>query len=217
AAAIAEANAALAKGASYRNKSHPIYEIPWRLLVGPEGSGKTSILINSGIEPQLLAGHAGEIGAITSTRVCNVWLAKNTIFVEIAGRFFDGDLVRWTQLLRVIRGTESVPLWRRLLGKGEQTVTLRGVIGCCDLREFGAASADPQRFERYCRNWHDRLRAISDVFGIRIPVYQVITKSDGVTFFQEFFHQLPESDTKQVLGCTLSQTPSVSTQPGEAF
>src|SRR5262245_31536718 len=116
-----------------------------------------------------------------------------------------------------MRGTESVPLWRRLLGKREQTVTLRGVIGCCDLREFSAASADPQRFERYCRNWHDRLRAISEVFGIRVPVYQVITKSDGVTFFQDFFQQLPESDTKQVLGCTLSQRPSVAAAPGEAF
>ena len=215
AAAIAEANATLAKAPDFKTQRDPIYRLPWRLLIGPEGSGKTSILVNSGIEPQLLAGHTGEIGTSPGTRLCNIWLAKNTIFIEIGGRLFDGDLTRWTQLLRVIRGTNSVPFWQRLLGKGEQNVTLRGVIGCCDLREFTGASADPQRFERYCRNWHDRLRAISEVFGIRYPVYQVITKCDGIPFFQEYFHQLPESETKQVLGCTLSHAAILS--PGEVF
>jgi len=217
AAAIAEANATLAKSPNFRNKRYPIYQLPWRLLVGPEGSGKTSILLNSGLDPQPLFRHAGETSSSAPTRICNVWLAKNTIFVEIAGRFFSGDLARWTQLLRVIRGTESVPLWRRLLGWREQKAKLRGVVACSDLREFTAASADPQRFEKYCRNWHDRLRAISEVFGARYPVYQVITKCDGVPFFQEFFHQLPESDTKQVLGCTLTENPSALSTPGEVF
>jgi type VI secretion system protein ImpL len=214
AAAISEASAALAKAGDFRAQRDPIYRLPWRLVIGPEGSGKTSLVLNSGIEPQLLSGHAGEIGTTPGTRLCNIWLAKNTIFLEIGGRLFDGDLSRWTQLLRVVRGTDSVPFWRRLLGRQQHTTTLRGVIGCTDLREFTAASADPQRFERYCRNWNDRLRAISEVFGLKYPVYQVITKCDGIPFFQEYFHQLPESDTKQVLGSTLSN-PVLA--PGEVF
>jgi type VI protein secretion system component VasK len=184
--AIAEANTNLAKGPEHRYRRYPIYELPWRLLVGPEGSGKTSILLNSGIEPQLLSGQAAESGGTTSTRICNVWLAKSTIFCEIPGRFFDGDLARWTQLLRVLRGTKPLPLWQRLLGKREPTVDLRGVIGCCDLREFTSASADPQRFERYCRNWHDRLSAISDVFryprSLQSPTALPSSRSSFISF-----------------------------------
>jgi type VI secretion system protein ImpL len=216
AAAIAEANATLTKAPDFKTQSDPIFRLPWRLIIGPEGSGKTSILLNSGLEPQLLSVNASDVGTKTSTRLCNIWLAKNTIFLEISGRFFDGDLARWTQLLRVIHGTDSVPPWRRLLGKGQQTVKLRGVIACSELREYTGASADPQRFERYCRNWHDRFRAIGEVFGIRYPVYHVITKCDGIPYFTEYFRHFPEPDTRQVLGCTL-RTPDASPGPGEVF
>jgi type VI secretion system protein ImpL len=215
AAAIAEANATLTKAQDFKTQTDPIYRLPWRFIIGPEGSGKTSILLNSGVEPQLLSVNASDVGTKTSTRLGNVWLAKNTIFFEIAGRFFDGDLARWTQILRVIRGADSVAPWRRLLGKRQQTVTLRGVIACSELREFTRASADPQRFERYCRNWQDRFRAISEVFG-RYPVYHVITKCDGIPYFKEYFHHFPEPDTKQVLGCTL-RVPDASPRPGEVF
>jgi len=139
AAALAEANATLAKAPDYMNQRRPLYRLPWRLIIGPAGSGKTSLLVNSGLEPQLLAGHARETETAASTRLCNIWLAKNTIFIELAGRFFDGDIARWNQLLRVMRGTESVPLWKRLLGQREQTGTLRGVIACSDLRQFTGA------------------------------------------------------------------------------
>jgi type VI secretion system protein ImpL len=217
AAALAEANTALAKAPGYTGQRDPIYGLPWRLLIGPQGSGKTSTFLNSEVEPKLLAGQVGETGANAPTRLCNVWLAKNTIFLELGGRVFDGDLVRWTQLLRVVRATQSVPFWRRLLGKREQTISLRGVVAFCDLREFTAASADPQRLERSSRHLHDRLTAIGEVFGARIPVYQVITKCDGIPFFEEFFHQLPEGETRQVLGCTLFHKRSGPAEPGEVF
>jgi type VI secretion system protein ImpL len=215
--AIAEANAALTKAPEYASQRNPIYRLPWRLLIGPEGSGKTSLFVNSGMEAQLLSGLDGRTATQGATQLCNLWLANNTIFAEIGGRAFDGDLGRWTQLLRVIRGTKPIPLWRRLLGQREDTVALRGVVGVCDLREFSAASGDPQRFERSCRHWHDRLMAIGEVFGIRFPVYQVITKCDGIPFFKEFFHQLPESDTQQVLGCTLPFSLASPAEPGQIF
>jgi len=215
--AIAEANAALIRAPEYASQRNPIHRLPWRLLIGPEGSGKTSLFVNSGMEAQLLSGQDGRTATQGATQLCNLWLANNTIFAEIGGRAFDGDLGRWTQLLRVIRGSKTIPLWRRLLGQREDTIALRGVVGVCDLREFSAASGDPQRFERSCRHWHDRLMAIGEVFGIRFPVYQVITKCDGIPFFKEFFHQLPESDTQQVLGCTLPFSLAAPTEPGQIF
>jgi type VI secretion system protein ImpL len=214
---IAEANNSLRKAPGYGEEAAPIYRLPWRLLMGPENSGKSSTFLNSELEPQLLAGRVAVPGVNSSGQICNLWLAKNTIFAELSGKAFDGDLARWTQLLGVLRGTRSVSTWRRLLGKREPTIQLRGVIGFCDLREFTTASADPQRFERYSRNWQDRLKAVGDVFGVRFPVYLLITKCDGIPFFQEFFHAFPESDTRQVLGCTLPFRSSESAAPGEIF
>ena len=115
AALIADANAALAKAPGYagsRGKS-PLSGLPLYLLIGPEGAGKTSTFLNSGVEPQLLAGQASG-SAPVSTRLCNLWLAKNAVFAEISGRVFSGEISRWSELLSVLRGKASVPFWRRL-------------------------------------------------------------------------------------------------------
>ena len=121
------------------------------------------------------------------------------------------------QLLKILRGTDSIPLWRRVLGKPAKRLDLRGVIGFCDVQEFTGASADPQRFEKYCRTWQERLRAIGEVFGIEFPVYQVITKCDVIPFFPDFFRQLPESETGQVLGCTFPLHKIDASQTREVF
>ncbi|HYR91340.1 MAG TPA: ImcF-related family protein [Terriglobia bacterium] len=217
AALIAEANAALAKAPAFADKGTraPLYSLPWYLLIGPEGSGKTSTFLNSGVEPQSLAGQV--TGPMPSNRIGNFWLAKDAIFVEVSGKAFSGDSDRWIQLLRVLRGADSVPSWRRLLGTPENTLALRGVIGFSDVQEFRGASADPQRFEKYCRNWQERLRGIGEVFGVEFPVYHVITKCDEIPFFPDFFRQLPEVETGQVLGCTFPLHRIEASQPGEVF
>ena len=201
---IAQANTVLGKGpAATGGQGKSLSSFPLYLLIGPEGSGKTSTFLNSGVEPQLLAGQSGPAAAPGSTRLCNLWLARNAIFVEISGRAFSGDLGRWRQLLKGLRGETPVPLWRRLWDEPPKAIDVRGVIGFCDVKELIGAEADPQRFERHCQHWQERLRAIGEVFGTEFPVYQVIAKCDAIPFFPDFFRRLPESEANQIFGCTL--------------
>ncbi len=204
AALIADANATLAKAPAYAAKraSTPLSGMPLYLLIGPEGSGKTSTFRDSGLEPQLLAGQVAGTAPLIPTRLCNLWLAKDAIFAELSGRAFSGDLSRWTQLLQVLRGGSSVPLWRRLWKEPEKGFALRGVIGFCDVKEY-IGTPNPQLLERRSRDWQQRLLAIGEVFGAEFPVYQIVTKCDAITFFRDFFRRLPESDANQVLGCTV--------------
>lgn len=200
---IAEANASLAKAPAYAGAGRtPLTELPWYLLIGPEGSGKTSTFLNSGLEPVLLAGQVAGSAPVVSTKLCNLWLARNAIFVEISGRAFGGDMSRWTQLLRVLRGQSQVPLWRRLWGEPEPGLALQGVVAFCDVKEFTGASNE-QLSERNCRLWQERLRAIGEVFAVDFPVYQVITKCDAIPFFSDYFRRLREPEANQILGSTL--------------
>jgi type VI secretion system protein ImpL len=189
--------------------------MPLYLLIGPEGSGKTSTFLNSATEPQLLAGQG--TAPVAPTRLCNLWLAKDAIFAEISGRMFAAELSRWSQLLGVLRGQVAVPFWRRVWGEPEPRMNLRGVIAFCDSKELTGASSDPQRLERYSRDWQERLRSIADKFGAEIPVYVVITKCDKIPFFSDFFRRLPESEVNQVLGCTLPTRNLQAARPGEVF
>jgi type VI secretion system protein ImpL len=202
---ITQANAALGKlpGSAAAGAIKSLSSFPLYLLIGPEGSGKTSTFLNSGVEPQLLAGEASGTASISSTRLCNIWLGRNAVFIELSGRAFSGDLGRWIALLRGLRGDKQVSGWRRFWQEPPRGLDLRGVIGFCDVKELIGASADPQRFERHCRNWQERLRAIAEVFGLEFPVYQVIAKCDAVPFFPDFFRRLPEPEASQILGSTL--------------
>ena len=216
-ALIAEANAGLAKAPSLvgRRGGASLGTMPLYLLIGAEGSGKTSTFLNSGTEPQLLAGQG--TAPVAPTRLCNLWLAKDAIFAEIGGRVFAGDLSRWSQLLGVLRGRAAVPFWRRLWGEPEPEMDLRGAIAFCDSKELTGASSDPQRLERYSRDWQERLRSIAELFGAGFPVYLVITKCDKIPFFSDFFRRLPESEVNQVLGCTLPAHDPQAARPNEIF
>jgi type VI secretion system protein ImpL len=216
-ALIAEANTVLAKAPSFTGRPGvpPIATLPLYLLVGPEGSGKTSTFLNSGLEPQLLAGQG--IMPVAPTRVSNIWLAKNAIFVEIGGRAFGENLGRWSQLIDTLRGHSALPLWRRIWGDFGGQMDLRGVIAFCDSKELTGASSDPQRLERYGRDWQERLRAIAEQFGSEFMVYFVVTKCDKIPFFSDFFRRLPESQAGQVLGSTLEVHTPQASRPSEVF
>ena len=63
-------------------ESSKVSRLPVILLLGDAGSGKTTAVLNSGLEPELLAGHVFEDTAIASTQSVNIWLARQTIVVE---------------------------------------------------------------------------------------------------------------------------------------
>jgi len=218
-ALIAEANATLAKASAYAGtqEEDPLFSLPLYLLIGPEGSGKTSNFLNSDLDPQLLAGQAFGPTPFASTRLCNLWLAKNAVFVELSGRLFSGDLARWTQLLEVLRGKPSLSFWRRLWGESEKKWLLRGVIAFCDVKELTGATGDPQRLDRQSRDWQERLRAVGEAFGVEFPVYQVFTKCDTIPYFPDFFRRLPEPEARQVLGCTLPVRKAGADRTAEVF
>jgi type VI secretion system protein ImpL len=60
------ASAQLAKGARICN-------LPAILLLGEASSTKTTTMLHSGLEPELLAGQVYEHGNITATRTANLW------------------------------------------------------------------------------------------------------------------------------------------------
>jgi len=175
--------------------------MPLYLLIGSEGSGKTSTFRDSGLDPVLLAGQPAEGMLLASSAPCSLWLARGAIFAEISGRAFSGDL-RWTKLLRVLRAEPPMPWWRTLWGAPDQGLSLRGVIGFCDVKEFTGPS-DVQVAERRIHLWRERLDTIGEVFSSEFPVFQVISKCDTIPFFADFFKRLPEPEAKQIFGCTL--------------
>jgi type VI secretion system protein ImpL len=191
-------------------------DLPLYLLVGPEGAGKTSTFVNSTLEPASLSGQPSASGQATiPTRVCNIWLAKNALFIELGGRAFSGDLGRWASLLRTLRGGSTLSRWQRFLKESDSGLNLRGILAFGDVKEFIGASSPQgrEKLDRLSSLWRDRLGAITEVFGRQFPVYWITTKTDLVPYFADYFGRLRGTELAQTFGCTLPSVPANGAMP----
>jgi type VI secretion system protein ImpL len=168
--------------------------LPVTLVVGPRGGTKTTLLANSGLDPELLAGEVYRGDLVAPTDVTNLWYAGDTVWVEAGGPLLE-DAPRWERLGRLLRP-------RRLgavLGRGAQPP--RQVVVCLSCESFqlqGAAEAIPST----ARALRDRLADLSLALGVRLPVYVFFTKADRIPHFAEFVKTLTRDEIRDFMGAT---------------
>jgi len=81
------------------SKRGSIGSLPVVFILGESNSAKTSTILHSGLEPELLAGHVFHDSDVVPTATINVWFAKETIFIEAGGKLAT-DSHAWMHLLR---------------------------------------------------------------------------------------------------------------------
>ncbi|MFM8332861.1 MAG: type VI secretion protein IcmF/TssM N-terminal domain-containing protein, partial [Candidatus Methylumidiphilus sp.] len=69
-----------------------LYELPWYMIIGAPGSGKTTALVNSGLKFPL-AGPTGKasVKGVGGTRNCDWWFADEAVLLDTAGRYTTQD------------------------------------------------------------------------------------------------------------------------------
>ena len=103
----------LGKGARFAS-------LPALFVIGARGSTKTTTIVQSGLDPELLAGHVYQEGNVVApTRFVNAWFARQWVFVE-AGAATLADASQWSKLIHRMRpGTDAGgPLARGLSRHG---------------------------------------------------------------------------------------------------
>ncbi len=62
-----------------------LYELPWYVIIGPPGSGKTTALVNSGLHFPLAAQlGAGAVRGVGGTRNCDWWFTDQAVLLDTA-------------------------------------------------------------------------------------------------------------------------------------
>ncbi len=181
------ASSNLAKGAKLTN-------LPMVFVIGDAGSTKSSTILNSGLDPELLAGSVYQDTTVIPTRLANIWLARNMIFVEAGGKLL-AEPQRWIRLLQRLRPSRLLSAMR-----GEQAP--RAALVCLDAETFVRAGA-ADALALASRNLQKRLSELSQEFGISFPVYVLVAKMNRLAFFEDFVRNLTAEETGQVLGATL--------------
>lgn len=190
---IAAAEARLA--ASSLTSESRLARLPIALVLGPRGSTKTSVLMNSGLDPELLAGEVVRGDAVIPTDPVNVWYAQGTILVEAGGPLLD-DADRWRRLV----GHLQPRRFAAAVGRGRQASRIAIVTFPCD--EFLKPGAS-QSMAAMARQLRARLSEASQQLGIRLPVYLLFTRTDRLPFFTDYVRSFSTAEAQQVLGATL--------------
>ncbi|MGK6316971.1 type VI secretion system membrane subunit TssM [Neorhizobium sp. DT-125] len=171
-----------------------IYELPWYVIFGAPGSGKTTALTNSGLKfPLGDALGSNSVQGIGGTRHCNWWFTDEAILIDTAGRYTTQD---------DLNGTAKAG-WEGFLGllrKYRRSQPINGVLVTLSIGDLLSRDAEAQREE--IRAIRQRLSELDEFLQARVPVYLVLTKADLLTGFVEFFDSFNKSDREQVWGTT---------------
>ncbi len=90
-----------------------LYELPWYVLIGPPGTGKTTVLKQSGLEfPLAESMGTDSVAGVGGTRHCDWWFANKAVLIDTAGRYTTQDSQEkvdskaWHGFLGLLKNTE---------------------------------------------------------------------------------------------------------------
>ena len=74
-------------------KRGALYEQPWYVIIGPPGAGKTTALLNAGLNFPLADADraAARVAGVGGTRLCEWWFTEDAVLIDTAGRYTTQD------------------------------------------------------------------------------------------------------------------------------
>ncbi len=170
-----------------------LYDLPWYVIIGPPGAGKTTALKNSGIEFPLSTNEGSGVEGFGGTRYCDWWFAEDAVLIDTAGRYTTqdsdkgADEASWTAFLD-------------LLKKSRPNQPINGVILAFSVQDM--MNATEESLTRNSEIVRQRLGEIHEQLKIDFPVYVLFTKADLISGFREFFSSFSLNRRKLVWGAT---------------
>lgn len=186
-----------------------LYEQPWYVIIGPPGAGKTTALLNSGLKFPLAAEMGqGAVAGVGGTRLCDWWFTENAVLIDTAGRYT-------TQDSNAAVDRAGWDAFLELLHRTRPRQPLNGVVVAIAISDIAAA---PQS-ERlaHARAVRRRVKELEERLRIRLPVYLLLTKSDLIAGFTEFFDDLDRERREQVWGVTFPFGKAATASPVAQF
>jgi type VI secretion system protein ImpL len=185
-------------------------ELPWYVMIGPPGAGKTTAIVNSGLQFPLADDlGAGAIGGVGGTRNCDWWFTNEAVLVDTAGRYT-------TQESDAAADNAGWLAFLDLLKKHRRRQPINGAMVAISLSDLAMQDALTQK--AHAGAVRRRLHELRERLGVRFPVYVLFTKADLIAGFTESFERLSKEEREQVWGFTLPLPKGrEAPQPAAAF
>jgi hypothetical protein len=171
------------------------YGLPWYVIVGEPGSGKTEAIRHSqaGFPPGLQDEFQGVGGTINM----NWWFTNYAVILDTAGRLIfeevePGSTSEWKEFLG-------------LLKKHRASCPINGLLLAIPVESLVRDA--PEEMERKAAKIARQLDVIRRELDVRFPVFVLLTKCDLINGFREFFNDLNEPRPEQQMLGWSNQAP----------
>ncbi|BCH19792.1 type VI secretion system membrane subunit TssM [Mesorhizobium sp. L-2-11] len=177
-------------------------QLPWYVIIGSPGSGKSTALANSGLSFPLAEKLSRKtVGVVKATRNCDWWFTDDAVLIDTPGyyvlqkRNLEQDKAVWQGFLRLLR-------------RSCRRQPLSGVLVSIAINEL-SLSSEEELFD-HAKCIRQRILDLYRELGLRLPIYILLTKSDLIAGFNEFFDDLSREGREAVWGFTFAQESSES-------
>lgn len=188
----------LLKGSRF-DRDGKLYKLPWYIIIGAPGSGKTTAIKQSGLQFPLQQSLGNEpVKGEGGTRYCDWWFTDDAILIDTAGRYTtqeSGKKVEssaWLGFLSRIK-------------KARPKRPLNGIIVTISIADILNKTATQKRLQIDAIK--ARIQELNNHLEMSIPVYVTFSKMDLVAGFNSFFANLEKDQRQDIWGFTLASPP----------
>ncbi|KXF83017.1 type VI secretion system membrane subunit TssM [Enterovibrio coralii] len=196
----AELNQVMAALQKSLNKRNYLYALPWYLVLGPENSGKTSLINRSGQNFVFSSVMRASGKKSENPFSLDWWIGDDSVLIDP-----DGELLTQRATSSEGEGEMERRLWLHFVKWLERTRSrrpLNGVVVALDVAKLATATTTERK--AHANLIRARLRELMETLSTRLPVYVSLTKLDLLYGFEPFFRHYSKAEREEVMGFTFT-------------
>lgn len=176
------------RSSSLKRFGNPLYVLPWYMVVGRSGTGKTTALTRTRLSSSIQK--VNQTAPIEQTANYDWWYFDRAVVIDCAGRYVESadseqDRSEWAlglDLLAKYRGKEG----------------LNGLVVAISTERLSLPNKDELIEEG--RVVRARIEQLIRLFGKRFPIYVLITQCDRLYGLEAWVKELPANTLEQAMG-----------------
>ncbi len=184
-----------------KGSSSYIYALPWYLVIGLSGTGKTSLITRSGLKfPLAHLLNQDTIRDVEKTHSFDWWVTDDAVIIDTPGHFIapeKGDTKEDIKVTKKVWGH-----FIHLLRKTRKRRPLNGVVITLDAKKL-SDQTENERID-HAAQIHHRIAELIEKLGTRFSIYIALTRIDLLEGFEEIFQRLSVSEREDLMGFSFS-------------